>query len=780
MARTGYLVIIYQDINPSSPTYNQTREERTQDEENCPSSAEAHWIEDTKYCELTENGMLTGYEITVYRDVEPLSSTYNQTREERELNPTECEANEYTPNWQNIGEPFCRQMVYLPGGLMGNDGYMIQQQQDMNEYSETADEIREIETLDLENCPLPNTEPVWQIISESCHLVMYQGELVYDGTKDVIRVNTNQYSPTWNNNIPETANIQDPINCPTEIEIQYRWITVSGETVCVEYDKYSLLKKQQSTDGGQTWTDVSPLDTMTGYLIEANSEDCGYVPPTPPSTQYRWVTVSESYQCIGYDKYSVQKKQQSTDGGETWTDVSPLETRAGELVEVNSEDCGYVPSTQYRWVVVSGQYTCVGYDKHSVEKKQESTDGGETWTDVTPLDTRTGSVIEYNSEDCGYVPPTPTTQYRWITISGQYECVGYDKHSVEKKQQSIDGGQTWTDVSPSETRTGELIEANSEYCGYVPPTPTQYRWVVVSGEYMCVGYDKHTKEKKQQSIDGGQTWTDVSPTETRAGQLVEANSQYCGYVPPTDYSTQYLTFVALENGTFGISNFYYSRDNGATWNTRSTIDVTTGDRIMLKGNNLGTGGVNFRSTGRFNVEGNIMSLQYGDNFIGQTTLHEGIFKRMFSTDGYGHYAFVVSAENLILPPTTAPFCYSDMFYYCTTLEVAPALPATTLASNCYEHMFASCTSLTRAPELPALTLANACYFSMFADCQSLNYVKAMFLTAPSDCNNEGTEDTIDWLFNVSPTGTFVKNSNATWPDNRCPSAIPSGWTIQHA
>ena len=116
MAKTGILVVIYQDVNPSSPTYNQTREERTQSEEFCPTSAEANWIEDTKYCELTENGMLTGYEITVYRDVEPLSSTYNQTREEKELNLEECEADETTPNWQNIGDPFCRQKVYLPGG----------------------------------------------------------------------------------------------------------------------------------------------------------------------------------------------------------------------------------------------------------------------------------------------------------------------------------------------------------------------------------------------------------------------------------------------------------------------------------------------------------------------------------------------------------------------------------------------------------------------------------------------------------------------------------------
>ena len=34
-----------------------------------------------------------------------------------------------------------------------------------------------------------------------------------------------------------------------------------------------------------------------------------------------------------------------------------------------------------------------------------------------------------------------------------------------------------------------------------------------------------------------------------------------------------------------------------------------------------------------------------------------------------------------------------MFYNCTNLTTAPALPATTLASNCYSNMFYGCTSL---------------------------------------------------------------------------------------
>jgi hypothetical protein len=60
-----------------------------------------------------------------------------------------------------------------------------------------------------------------------------------------------------------------------------------------------------------------------------------------------------------------------------------------------------------------------------------------------------------------------------------------------------------------------------------------------------------------------------------------------------------------------------------------------------------------------------------------------------------------------------------MFYGCTALTTAPALPATTLADECYTYMFHSCTSLTTAPALPATTLANRCYRYMFYGCTNL-------------------------------------------------------------
>ena len=234
----------------------------------------------------------------------------------------------------------------------------------------------------------------------------------------------------------------------------------------------------------------------------------------------------------------------------------------------------------------------------------------------------------------------------------------------------------------------------------------------------------------------------------------------------------YLTFVAEEAGTFKFSgnSISYSLDDGDTWVTlasnTNTPTVPSGGKISWKATlapasykGIGT----FSSTGSFSVEGNIMSLLYGDNFVGQKDLtgkNFAFFHLFNGCDG------LTSAEDLVLPAETlSNDCYDSMFAYCTSLTTAPALPsvwwlelapsccycmfsnceslttaqalpATTLANNCYSEMFGGCTSLTTAPELPADTLANGCYSQMFNGCTSLTAAPELPATTLSqNCYN---------------------------------------------
>ena len=298
--------------------------------------------------------------------------------------------------------------------------------------------------------------------------------------------------------------------------------------------------------------------------------------------------------------------------------------------------------------------------------------------------------------------------------------------------------------------------------------------------------------------------------------------------PQRDYlcftSTGDSTVAMQQNGTPNTSAnkvIQYKLNDGQwqTWDL-TNVSLADGDKMYLKSDDeipiSGTYDIykSFAMTGSIAASGNIMSLlNFSDTLtdyaffklfnnctalttapkLPATTLKDSCYASMFNGCTSLTAAPELHATTLCtycynnifsgctsltqapeLPQTTLEVgCYSFMFNNCTSLVNAPALPATTLKDSCYDGMFNSCTSLTTAPELPATDLTNYCYNQMFMQCSKLNYVKAMFTTDPTSgsyLNN--------WLNGVSETGTFVKNSAATY-DNTALS-IPSGWTVQTA
>ena len=86
--------------------------------------------------------------------------------------------------------------------------------------------------------------------------------------------------------------------------------------------------------------------------------------------------------------------------------ITNLQNQIDSLSARLEECCSQTGETLYRWVTMTGasDYVCSGTTKMSKEAEEQSTDGGVTWTRTGNY--RTGStVLEYNSEDCGYVPP---------------------------------------------------------------------------------------------------------------------------------------------------------------------------------------------------------------------------------------------------------------------------------------------------------------------------------------------------------------------------------------
>ena len=251
--------------------------------------------------------------------------------------------------------------------------------------------------------------------------------------------------------------------------------------------------------------------------------------------------------------------------------------------------------------------------------------------------------------------------------------------------------------------------------------PVQSNWNEEDESSLAYIQNKPDLSTKQDTLVSG------SNIKTINGQDILGSGDIVISSGEKPYEEQYLTFEALEDGTFSFTqnDLQYSLDDGITWQTltagTSTPTISAGNKILWKQTGLtptlyeGIG--KFSSTNKFNVYGNIMSLYYGDDFIDKNDLtgKDSTFFTLFY-----QCSKLTSAENLILQATTlAESCYMHMFNGCTSLTKAPELPATTLAEFCYYYMFDHCTSLVKAPELPATTLTTGCYGNMFNSCYAL-------------------------------------------------------------
>ena len=315
--------------------------------------------------------------------------------------------------------------------------------------------------------------------------------------------------------------------------------------------------------------------------------------------------------------------------------------------------------------------------------------------------------------------------------------------------------------------------------------------------------------------------------------------------PVHDYARDYLTLTGSYVYTVGlryadnltnreiywnvVGNGWQSGWQTATLtsaNTSVTIYTATDDyEVRFKGSGSTFAGACVISGGT-TVYGNVMSLLYGDDFKGKTTLPgqytnfyslfkgssivdagnlclpitdlseenvvTGVYESMFenctalvvppelpaTSLGRLSYANMFKGcSSLVTPPdlpatTLGTRCYYGIFEDCDSLLTAPALPATALTTGCYQRMFYDCDGLTKAPYLPALHLADSSYFYMFFNCDSLTEIRADFLDITY------SNSTSCWVCGEGfpATGTFYKNANATW-DVVGTNGVPTGWTI---
>lgn len=234
----------------------------------------------------------------------------------------------------------------------------------------------------------------------------------------------------------------------------------------------------------------------------------------------------------------------------------------------------------------------------------------------------------------------------------------------------------------------------------------------------------------------------------------------------------YCCFKALEDGmvvslALSSSSVDYCIDNGV-WKTliggQSTEAVNAGQVIAFASTSVPTFKVVEK---RFKLEGNVMSLIYGHNAKGATSMGNQTFQYLFDSQ-----YFLIEISDYFLPATTlTQRCYAQMFASCEQLEKAPKiLPATTLTEGCYLNMFRACPKLKTAPILPAPVLAKGCYNYLFLATSITEVVCLAETWDSSNCS-------LNWMISTPPNGVFYKSATATWEEYGS-SAIPDGWEVR--
>ena len=747
MAYTGYKIIQYIDDNPNSSGYGETWTERVADSDTCPTGEGGEWMLAASECEMTTSGF-TGYRINTYYN--NVSGEYSSTT----VADSDCQesASTYTDEeiWVNSGSPYCE---VDEDGIYTGWGTQLQVQKNFN--LPNYGEVKKLRVT-MSECS-GYTEPQWEDISTNCHVVADELTcyLTFDGTADILQIDTNQSSPSFNKTRTITGESED---CYCELcdRIEYEWRFVDdicGIQMPINYGLTGLtddtvyhVYRQYGTciiegQSGRT----KPTNVYSAVTYQTGVSDC----------VYRWVDTEETV-CDIYD--SRYFTTVARDWGHFFWDSNPIEP------DIPSPSCPI----------------------------QYSLDSGATWT-----------TIPASGESTPYVSPGTKVYWKGNLFGIHSETSSYTAYTGGGRI----GANTYFDVE------GNIMSLvyNDDFIGKTSLEGKGPVFALLFYSSMVV--DASDLSLPAITLSDGcymdmfshcpslATVPSVLPSTTLADGCYGDMFSYCTSLttapalPATTlsdscYSAMFqgctsLTTAPVLPATTLTNQCYYSMFEGCT-------SLTTAPELPA---------TTLASSCYLGMFQDCTSLSTVPSVLPATELKNGCYQWMFKgctsiaktpifsattvaiQSCYYMFsgctslttAYKLPATNLNVGGSTygEHTCYSHMFDGCTSLRNVPSdmLPATTLSVNCYSGMFQGCTSLTTAPELNSTELEGDCYKEMFSGCTSLNYIKCMV--------GDGyvfVVDTDNWVAGVASSGTFVKNALSNYWSTGV-NGIPTNWTV---
>lgn len=213
-------------------------------------------------------------------------------------------------------------------------------------------------------------------------------------------------------------------------------------------------------NGGATWNEIGKDGVPSGWTVVYDGA--------------RWITVENEYICNGRSKYTKEKEQISSDGGETWTDTG--RTRRGEIISETSTDCS-------KWVTDTDAPTVTALNQRFVKMKEQLTyDDGETWEDTG----NTKYVI-----DSTYVADFDSfkNEYLTVEVNDNMTTLTFRRGNTSKSG--------WNDFNNMMARGVTIDENGATYSSWIPSMPYIQNYDFI--QFKAEGYASSTQRPNLQS-----------------------------------------------------------------------------------------------------------------------------------------------------------------------------------------------------------------------------------------------------------------------------------------
>lgn len=188
-------------------------------------------------------------------------------------------------------------------------------------------------------------------------------------------------------------------------------------TTCHGYDLYQVVVLQSSTDNGSTWSYVSPVVTQE-YLLEENSQSCGYVPPSTDCSE----------KLCGIDNTGNEFTIHD-DGNNSLTQSdnisyhNPIEATVGNMISTIDE-YAFANCSQLTAVTIPDSVTSIGNNAFENCDNLQSVTVLATMPPMLGVDVFSGTPIQ-NGRGYIYVPQESLMDYQnqWNDYHSQIQAI---------------------------------------------------------------------------------------------------------------------------------------------------------------------------------------------------------------------------------------------------------------------------------------------------------------------------------------------------------------------